>query len=159
MAFVDLEKAFDRVPREVVWRALRKLGVDEWIVTVIQSMHENATAAVKVKGRLNKAFVVRVGVHQASVLSPLLFIIVLEALPREFREGSPMELLYADDLVLLADTMEELIETLTRWRTEMEGKGLRVNLGKTKVLKCCDRAGLRERSKNSLVEFAERVLV
>ena len=42
--------------------------------------------------------------HQGSVLSPLLFIIVLEALSREFREGLPMELLYADDLVLVAET-------------------------------------------------------
>ena len=46
-----------------------------------------------------RLFSVRVGVHQGSVLSPLLFIIVLEALSREFREGLPMELLYADDLV------------------------------------------------------------
>src|SRR5664279_3429253 len=91
---------------------------------------------VKVNGRVSNAFVVRVGVHQGSVLSPLLFIIVLEALSREFREGLPMELLYADDLVLLADSMEELMEKFMRWRAGMEGKGLRVNLGKTKVMKC-----------------------
>ena len=47
------------------------------------------------------AFNVKVGVHQGSVLSPLLFIIVLS---RKFREGLPMELLYADDLVLIAGT-------------------------------------------------------
>src|SRR5664279_3193076 len=82
-------------------------GVDEWIVSVIKSMYEDATTAVKVNGRVSNAFVVRVGVHQGSVLSPLLFIIVLKALSREFREGLPMELLYADDLVLLADSMEE----------------------------------------------------
>ena len=46
------------------------------------------------------------GVHQGSVLSPLLFIIVLEALSREFREGLPMELLYADDLLLMAESKE-----------------------------------------------------
>ena len=45
---------------------------------------------MKVNGGLSKAFAVRVGVHQGSVLSPLLFIIVLEALSREFREGLPM---------------------------------------------------------------------
>src|SRR5664279_2225683 len=106
MASVDLEKAFDRVPREVVWWVLQKLGVDECIVSVIKSMYEEATTAVKVNGRVSNAFAVRVGVHQCSVLSPLLFIIVLEALSREFREGLPMELLYADDLVLLADSME-----------------------------------------------------
>ena len=77
-----------------------KLGVDEWIVSVIQSMCENAMTAVKVNDRLSKAFVMRVGVHQGSVLSPLLLIIVLEALSRE---GLPMELLYADDLVPLTD--------------------------------------------------------
>ena len=43
MAFVDLEKAFDRVPREVIWWALRYLGVDEWIVSVIEAMYEDAS--------------------------------------------------------------------------------------------------------------------
>ena len=99
MAFVDLEKAFDRVPREVVWWALRYLGVDEWIVSVIKAMYEDASTKVRMNGRESRAFSVRVGVHQGSVLSPLLFIIVLEALSREFREGLPIELLYADDLV------------------------------------------------------------
>ena len=41
MAFVDLEKAFDRVPRKVIWWALRKLGVEEWIVRLVQGMYAN----------------------------------------------------------------------------------------------------------------------
>ena len=47
MAFVDLEKAFDRVPRKVIWWALRKLGVDEWIVHLVQRMHSNARSRVR----------------------------------------------------------------------------------------------------------------
>ena len=82
----------------------------------------------------SRAINAKVGVHQGSVLSPLLFIIVLEALSREFREGLPMELLYADDLVLIAETI------ITREGEEMEGgmekKGLRVNAGKTKIMWC-----------------------
>ena len=74
--------------------------------------------------------------HQGSVLSPLLFIIVLEALSREFREGLPMELLYADDLVLMAESEELLLEKLRKWKNGMEAKGLRVNAGKTKVMQC-----------------------
>ena len=42
MAFVDLEKAFDCVPRKVIWWALRKLGVEEWIVQLVQGMYANA---------------------------------------------------------------------------------------------------------------------
>ena len=43
MAFVDLEKAFERLPMEVVWWTLRYLGVDEWIVSVIKAMYEDAS--------------------------------------------------------------------------------------------------------------------
>ena len=48
MAFIDLEKAFDRVPRKVIWWALRKLGVDEWIVRLVQGMYSNARSRVRV---------------------------------------------------------------------------------------------------------------
>ena len=77
---------------------------------------------------------VGVGVHQGSVLSPPLFIIVLEALSREFRTGCPWELLYADDLMISAESMEELLVKVQTWKTEMEKKGLRVNMGKTKIM-------------------------
>jgi Reverse transcriptase (RNA-dependent DNA polymerase)/Endonuclease/Exonuclease/phosphatase family len=136
MAFVDLEKAFDRVPREVVWWALRTLGVDEWLITVIKAMYVDATTSVRLSGIESRGFKVKVGVHQGSVLSPLLFVIVLEALSRTFRGGLPMEILYADDLVLMAESEELLIEKFRKWRTGLEEKGLRVNMGKTKVMRC-----------------------
>ena len=87
--FVDLEKAFDRVPRSVLWWALLSVGVEEWAVRVIQGMYANARSRVRVNGQLSDEFGVGVGVHQGSVLSPLLFILVLEALSREFRTGVP----------------------------------------------------------------------
>ena len=61
--------------------------------------------------------------HQGSVLSLLLFVIVLEALSREFRAGLLMELLYADDLVLMAETLELLKERIVKWKNGMEGMG------------------------------------
>ena len=60
-------------------------------------MYENAKSTVNINGTIDDPFPVTVGVHQGSALSPLLFIIVLEALSREFRTGLPWELLYADD--------------------------------------------------------------
>ena len=64
----------------------------------------------------------------------LLFVIVLEALSREFHTGTPWELLYADDLVISAETEEGLKMKLNKWKTEMEANGLRVNMGKTKIM-------------------------
>ena len=59
---------------------------------------------------------------------------VLEALSLEFRTGCPWELLYADDLVLIADSMDKLIEKFNRWKEGIESKGLKVNIAKTKVM-------------------------
>ena len=63
-------------------------------------------------GKESRAFNVRVGEHQGSVLSPLLFIIVLEALSREFREGLPMEFLKADDLVLIDQPSQSTVSKI-----------------------------------------------
>ena len=130
MAFVDLEKAFDRVPRDVIWWAMRKLGIDEWLVRLVQSMYKDVRSRVREGDGYSEESGVGVGVHQGSVLSPLLFI-VLEALSREFRTGCPWELLYADYLMISAESMEELLVKVQTWKTEMEKKGLRVNMGKT----------------------------
>src|SRR6267154_2206710 len=97
MAFVDLEKAFDRVPRDVVWWALRHVGVEEWIVNLIKSMYEGVTTSVKINGEESEGFGVGVGVRRGSVLSPILFNIVMQALADNFRVGLPWELFYADD--------------------------------------------------------------
>ena len=146
MAFVDLEKAFDRVPRKVIWWALRKLGVEEWIVRLVQGMYANARSGVRVGEGYSEEFEVKVGVHQGSVLSPLLFIIVLEALSREFRSGVPWEDLYADDLVIIAESLEECVRMLLTWKEAMEKKGLRVNAGKTKIMICGTGLDLLQRS-------------
>src|SRR5260221_1447930 len=136
-----MEKAVYRVPREVLWWALRRSGVEEWIVNIIKVMYEGSTTAIKLNDGESKEFEVKVGVHQGSVLSPLLFIVVLEALSKEFREGLPWELLYADDLALIAESEEKLVEKIKCWKKGMEEKGLRVNMGKTKVMRCKIRFG------------------
>ena len=97
-------------------------------------MYENARSRVSVGWNLSEEFSVKVGIHQGSCCSPSLFITVLEALSQEFRTWCPWENLYADDLVIITESLEELQLKLILWKTNMEGKGLRVNMGKTKVL-------------------------
>jgi len=72
--------------------------------------------------------------HQGSALSSLLFVIVMEALSREFRVTFPWKLLYADDLVVIAETEDELIKRLNEWKDFVENRGMRVNMNKTKVM-------------------------
>ena len=47
---MDLEKAFDRVSRDVLWWTLRRVGVEEWIIKVIKSMYEGGTTSVRMNG-------------------------------------------------------------------------------------------------------------
>ena len=133
-AFIDLEKAFDRVPRKVIWWVMRTFGVEEWAIRVVQGMYKDAKSRVRISGKYSENFNVNVGVHQGSAPSPLLFIIVLEALSREFRKGVPWELLYTDDLGLIAESLEECISKFEAWKSGMESKGLRVNSKKTKFM-------------------------
>ena len=79
-----------------------------WIVRPLQGVYSNARSRVHVDEGYSEEFEVKVGVHQGSVLSPLLFIIVLEALSREFHCGVPWEDFYADDLVIIAESLEAL---------------------------------------------------
>jgi len=92
--FVDLEKAFDRVPREVIRWAMRNLGVEEWLVSAVMSMYTGAKTVVRTVYGNSNGFEVKVGMHQGSASSPLLFVMVMEALSREFRVALPRELLY-----------------------------------------------------------------
>ena len=94
-------------------------------------MNENVRSHVRVGVGLSEEFKLTVSVHQGSVLSPLLFIIMLKSWP-----GVPWEDLYADDLVIIADSLEECVRRLLIWKEGIERKGLRVNAGKTKKMIC-----------------------
>ena len=103
---------------------------------LVQGMYANARSLVRAGEGYIEDFEVKVGVYQGSVLSPLLFIIVLEALSREFHSGVPWEDLYADALVIIAELLEECVRRLLTWKEAMEKKGMRVNAGKTKIMIC-----------------------
>jgi len=79
-------------------------------------------------GERSDEFVVKVGVHQNSVLSPLLFAVVMDKITRHVKE-----ILYAVDLVLLADDWTEVENRYSRWKRAMKEKGMKVNACKTKA--------------------------
>ena len=69
-------------------------------VRLVQFAYKDVRSRIRVGSEYSEEFGVKVGAHQGSVFSPLLFIIVLEALSREFRTGCTWMLLYADDLMI-----------------------------------------------------------
>ena len=134
MCFVDMEKAFDRVPRRVMEWAMRKKGLPEILVRAVMSLYESAKTRVRVEWGLSEEFPVSVGVHQGSVLSPLLFAMVIDTVTENVREGSLHEILYADDVVLTDDTLEDLQARFGVWKSAFESKGMKVNIGKTRMM-------------------------
>jgi len=132
--FVDLEKAFDRVPREMIRWAMCKLGDEESLVSAVMSMYTGAKTVVRMVYGSSNSFEIKVRMHQGSALSSLLFVILMEALSREFRVALPWELLYADDLVVMAETEDDPIKRLNESKDIVENRGIRVNINKVKVM-------------------------
>ena len=95
-----------------------------WIVRLVQGMYANEQSHVHVDEGYSEEFEVKVGVHQDSVLSLLLVTILLEVLPHEFRSGVPWEDLYTNDLVIIAESLEECVRRLLIWKEALEEKGM-----------------------------------
>ncbi|KAK3542907.1 hypothetical protein QTP70_006530 [Hemibagrus guttatus] len=139
--FVDLEKAYDRVPREELWYCMRKSGVAEKYVRVVQDMYERSRTVVRCTVGQTEEFKVEVGLHQGSALSPFLFAIVMDQLSEEVRQESPWTMMFADDIVICSESREQVEENLERWRFALERRGMKVSRSKTEYMCVNEREG------------------
>ena len=140
--FIDLEKAYDRVPRQEVWNCLRLKEVEEKYIRIIQDMYKDSKTLVRCAAGDTDEFEVTVGLHQGSALSPFLFAVVMDCMTREVQREAPWDMLFADDVVVCSETKEEVEQRLEMWREAMEVRGMRVSRQKTEYLKL--RAGDRQ---------------
>ncbi|KAK3574608.1 hypothetical protein QTP86_011520 [Hemibagrus guttatus] len=139
--FVDLEKAYDRVPREELWYCMRKSGVAEKYVKVVQDMYERSRTVVRCAVGQTEAFNVEVGLHQGLALSPFLFAIMMDQLSEEVRQESPWTMMFADDIVICSESREQVEENLERWRFALERRGMKVSRSKTEYMCVNEREG------------------
>ncbi|KAK3569494.1 hypothetical protein QTP86_031484, partial [Hemibagrus guttatus] len=137
----NLEKAYDRVPREELWYCMRKSGVAEKYVRVVQDMYERSRTVVRCAVGQTEEFKVEVGLHQGSALSPFLFAIVMDQLSEEVRQESPCSMMFADDIVICSESREQVEENLERWRFALERRGMKVSRSKTEYMCVNEREG------------------
>ncbi|KAK3517235.1 hypothetical protein QTP70_001249, partial [Hemibagrus guttatus] len=137
----DLEKAYDRVPREELWYCMRKSGVAEKYVRVVQDMYERSRTVVRCAVGQTEEFKVEVGLHQGLALSPFLFAIVMDQLSEEVRQESPWTMMFADDIVSCSESREQVEENLERWRFSLERRGMKVSRSKTEYMCVNEREG------------------
>ncbi|KAK3572999.1 hypothetical protein QTP86_012028 [Hemibagrus guttatus] len=112
----NLEKAYDRVPREELWYCMRKSGVAEKYVRVVQDMYERSRTVVRCA-------------------------VVMDQLSEEVRQESPWTMMFADDIVICSESREQVEENLERWRFALERRGMKVSRSKTEYMCVNEREG------------------
>ncbi|KAK3523360.1 hypothetical protein QTP86_029867 [Hemibagrus guttatus] len=135
----DLEKAYDRVPREELCYCMRKSGVAEKYVRVVQDMYERSRTVVRCAVGQTEEFKVEVGLHQRS--ANFLFAILMDQLSEDVRQESPWIMMFADDIVICSESREQVEENLERWRFVLERRGMKVSRSKTEYMCVNEREG------------------
>jgi hypothetical protein len=136
MVFIDLEKAHDKVPRNVMWWALEKHKVPTKYITLIKDMYRDVVTFVRTCDGDTSDFLIKIGPHQGSALSPYLFALVMDEVTRDIQGDIPWCMLFADVVVLVDDSRAGVNRKLELWRHTLESKGFRLSRTKTEYMRC-----------------------
>eukprot|EP01059_Diplonema_ambulator_P019153 TRINITY_DN319_c0_g1_i5.p1 TRINITY_DN319_c0_g1~~TRINITY_DN319_c0_g1_i5.p1 ORF type:complete len:724 (+),score=90.92 TRINITY_DN319_c0_g1_i5:1040-3211(+) len=141
MLFVDFSSAFDTLWWDRLEETLLKYGVPSETVTAIMCLYRGARTFVRTPNGPTETFAVHAGVLQGDTLAPYLFVIVMDAVLREVMQGCDglkvggwiTDLDYADDIVLLSSSADEIRRMLRRLERVAATYGLRINFGPGKT--------------------------
>nr|KAG5687578.1 hypothetical protein BaRGS_009975 [Batillaria attramentaria] len=144
--FIDYEKAFDSVDREALWKLLRHYGVPGKIISLIQCTYQDMSCRIAHAGQLSESFEVKTGVRQGCLLSPFLFLLVIDWIMKTTTAGRKNgiqwtlwtqldDLDFADDLALLSHSHSQIQDKTTRLEATSAGTGLKINRKKTELMK------------------------
>ena len=143
--FVDFKKAFDSIPRQLLFFKVENAGIKNCFLSLLKSMYDDDCSVVKKDGLITEPLNCFKGVKQGCMLSPTLFNLFLSDLPEFLKETNVIDricvdnaplncLLYADDLVLVSKNYTDLQSLLNKLELFSNANGLAVNIEKTKVL-------------------------
>jgi len=138
--FVDFKAAFDSIVTYTLFYKLSNIGISSKMLAIIQSLYANNFALVWDGETTSEPFATETGVKQGCLLSPLLFALFLDDLVTFLPNGITCfgveikVLMYADDIVILAETPSALQRMINKLGEYCKDWGLTVNTNKTKVL-------------------------
>ena len=143
-AFVDSRATFDSVDREALWRILESTGLPEQYCRLFEAQYHGTESCVLVKGQCRPVFQIIKGVRQGCAVAPELFNAIIDNVMTEtisrlnfglkFEDRIISDADVADDLAILADSMDQLLEELRILREQAANVGLQLNWDKTKIM-------------------------
>ena len=145
VAFIDFKKAYDTVDRSLLFRRLRKTGINGIFYRNIVEMYKNTKYSIKLKDGCLEPITSNLGLRQGCPLSPMLFNIFIDDIADTFLNAIDTEpvtlqgkklshFLYADDLVLISESASGLQNCLNLLGNYAEQKSLTVSIKKSKTM-------------------------
>jgi hypothetical protein len=166
LSFVDYEKAFDRVARDSIWLALRRRGIPPKLIALIKAQYDGFRCRVLHNGRLSEPFATNCGVRQGCILSPILFLIVIDDILSRAVDGKKRgiwwtpfhqleDLDYADDIVFMSQNVSHLQAKLDDLHAVSGEANMKINVSKT-VSMSNNNSDARFRIGNEEIERVEK---
>ena len=141
--FVDFSKAFDNIPRKTLFKKLIDYGITGNFLNIILNLYKNDKTCIKINEKMSQTIKTQKGVRQGCVLSALLFNIFMSDLPKKLNLENSVSIgenvqlnciMWADDIIILSDSVEGLNDKLKSLNTYCINNDLKVNLDKTKCM-------------------------
>ncbi|CAF3405297.1 unnamed protein product, partial [Rotaria socialis] len=160
MCFIDIQKTYGSINRDLLWKICRQYGLTEKTVQMLKLVYKNTRAQVRINGELSEVFDIETGVMQGGIPSPVLFNIVFDFIIKKVLEQCSVEgvtfaygstdfyhgardkfenfdilaLMYADDLVALTQTLDDLKLFIKIFENVTQAYGLTMSVKKTCVM-------------------------
>jgi hypothetical protein len=137
MNFIDFEKAFDSIHHHVLWKILKHYGIPQKIISIIQQLYDGFSCQVIHDGNLTEPFTVTTGIRQGCILSPLLFLMVIDWVSKTaYKEPKGIQwtlqtrledLDFADDICMLSHRYQDMQHQATSLEEIAKQTGLLIN--------------------------------
>ena len=142
--YIDFKKAFDSIHRESLWKIAKIYGVPDKYINIFKSLYRSSSCCVRTKCGNTIMFEIVTGVRQGCILSPFLFLLVIDFIMKktvgdrslgiQWNEDRLTDLDFADDIALLSDTHNGLQKMTSDLGGHGEKVGLRISCEKTKAM-------------------------